>query len=107
MQNRRQTKELYCALDLQGSMLVYGFLCGRAVIALKTAVDSQVSAYKSRDYYVVYILVDYESAISAAIPSINEMGIVINQTARMNTYQRLKGPDGLSRSACEIRFPTS
>ena len=30
----------------------------------------------------MYILVDYESAISAAIPSINEMGIVINQTAK-------------------------
>jgi hypothetical protein len=58
------------------------YVASRKITALKAAVESQVSAYKSRDYHVTYILIDNESAISAAIPGINEMGIVINQTAK-------------------------
>ena len=60
---------------------VRSYVASRKITALKAAVESQVSAYKSRDYHVTYILIDNESAISAAIPGINEMGIVIYQTA--------------------------
>ena len=82
------------------------------LLSVTFAVENQVSAYKSRDYYVTYILVDNEVAISAAIPGINEMGIVINQTAKNKHVPEglLKEPGGLLMSACKqfaIRFPTN
>jgi len=63
-------------------LCMVSYVASRKITALKAAVESQVSVYKSRDYYVTYILIDDESAISAAITSINEMGIIINQTAK-------------------------
>ena len=72
-------KRIILCIDLY---FIVGLTFLLSVTAQKAAVESQVSAYKSRDYYVTYILNDNESAISAAISSINEMGVVINQTAK-------------------------
>jgi len=55
-------------------LCMVSYVTSRKITALKATVENQVSADKSRDYYVTYILVDNESAISEAIPGVNEMG---------------------------------
>ena len=52
-------------------------------LSFKSAISNQVNTYKwSRNYIISYILVDYESEIDVAIPYLNDLGIVVNQTAK-------------------------
>ena len=64
------------------NMYMVSHVASRKVSVLKDAISSQVSTYKSKGFVVKYILIDNESAVTTAIPYINDMGITVNQTAR-------------------------
>jgi len=54
----------------------------RTVTVLKSAISNQVSTNRSINYFINYILVDNESRINVGIPYLNDLGIVVNQTAK-------------------------
>ena len=63
-------------------MYMVSHVATRNVINLKQAISSEISTHKSRGYVFTYILVDNESAITTAIPYVNELGVTVNQTSR-------------------------
>jgi hypothetical protein len=49
---------------------------------LKKAMSNQISIYTSQEYVIKFLLVDNESAVTACIPYLNELGIIVNQTSK-------------------------
>jgi hypothetical protein len=64
------------------NLYMVSYVESKKVSALKTVLLKQISTYKSRDFMIKYILVDNESAVTTAIPYINDMGVTVNQTAK-------------------------
>jgi c-di-GMP-related signal transduction protein len=83
-------------------MYMVTHLKGRTVSVLKSAMYSQVSTYKSKIYVLLIsdILVDNESEYDTSIPYLNDVGIVINQTAKNEHELRRRGQDALARNVC-------
>ena len=82
------------------NMFMVSYLNWRTVTNLKSAISSQVSTYKSRNYIISYILVDNASGINVAIPYSNNLGIVMPR--RMNTFQKLREQVAPSRNVCVL-----
>ena len=64
------------------NMYMVTYVEDRKVSTLKSKISNQISVYKSQEYVVTYLLVDNESAVTVCIPTLNEKGITVNQTAR-------------------------
>ena len=73
------------------------YLSRRTETILKSAISSQVSTCKSRNYIISYILVDNESGINVAIPYLNDLGVVVNQTAKNKLVPEIE------RAGCTLK----
>jgi hypothetical protein len=64
------------------NMYMVTHLQNRTMSTLKKAMGNQISISNSQKYVIKYLLVDNESAVTACIPYLNELGITVNQTPK-------------------------